>query len=285
VATPRSRLPVVDDKPRKKPGAGGWSAFTDAGAAPRGVTAARIVLVIAFAATVPTLLGLEHGNRMFWTMGIAALPLFWILGGFHLWRRICPLAVTSQLARLAGRPGTRKAGDWLARNYLLVQLGVLVACLSLRLVATNGSAVWLAGFLGAIAVAAAITGAIFAGKTWCNFICPIGVVEKLYTEPARGVAPGALTSQCAPCVACKKHCPDIDQEQGYWKELAEPARRTAYFAWPASSSGSTSTTRWSPGRGTTTSPGRGRTSATSPRGGSTRGSRSCPRSRASSRRR
>ena len=49
---------------------------------------------------------------------------------------------------------------------------------------------------------------------------------------ARGSASPEGTSQCAPCVACKKHCPDIDLEQGYWKEATEPQRRIAYFAWP-----------------------------------------------------
>jgi hypothetical protein len=229
-----AKLPVVDTpRPANKGSRGaGWAGFTDSGAAPGWVTAARIVLLLAFAATVPTLLGVRHGNRLFWTIGIAALPLFWTVFGFHLWRRICPLAVTSQLARFVGRPGTRKVGDWLARNYLVVQLGVMIACLSLRLVATNGSTVWLAGFLGVVTVAAVITGVIYAGKTWCNYLCPVGLVEKLYTEPARSAAPSTLTSQCAPCVACKKHCPDIDQEQGYWKELADPPRRLAYFAWP-----------------------------------------------------
>ena len=36
-------------------------------------------------------------------------------------------------------------------------------------------------------------------------------------------------------MACKKHCPDIDLEQGYWKEMPEAevrGRRLAYFAWP-----------------------------------------------------
>ena len=210
----------------------GWAAFTDAGTAPRWVTAARAVLLLAFAATVPTLLGVPHGNRIFWTIGIAALPLFWIVFGYHLWRRICPLAVMGQVGRLLGRPGTRKAGGWLAKNYFVLQLGLMIVALSLRLVATNGSAIALAGFLGAITLAAIVTSFVDAGKTWCNFICPIGLVEKLYTEPARAATPTDLTSQCTPCVACKKHCPDIDQEQGYWKELAEPARRVAYFAWP-----------------------------------------------------
>ncbi|MGE5186252.1 MAG: cyclic nucleotide-binding domain-containing protein [Acidobacteriota bacterium] len=213
--------------------AGGWAAFTDGGAAPRWVTAARVVMVIALAATIPAILGVEHGNRLVWTIAIAALPFFWMTAGYHVWRRICPLAVAGQLGRLLGRPGARKMGDWMGRHYLHVQLALMVACLSLRLVATNGSDVWLAGFLGAVVLAAIATSLVYGGKTWCNFVCPVGLVEKIHTEPARSAhGTGALTSQCAPCVACKKHCPDIDLEQGYWKEASEPSRRLAYFAWP-----------------------------------------------------
>lgn len=238
------KLPVVDDapkgkaagKPAGKAKAAGWAAFTDGGTAPGYLIAARVVMVLALAATIPTLLGVRHGNRILWTMAIASLPLFWVVAGFHVWRRICPLAVVGQLGRLLGRPGTRKAEGWLARNYLLLQLGILTACLSLRLVATNGSAVFLSGFLGAVVVAAATVSFVFGGKSWCNLFCPVGLVEKLYTEPAPRAAGGPEpTSQCAPCVACKKHCPDIDLEQGYWKEMPEAevrGRRLAYFAWP-----------------------------------------------------
>lgn len=234
------KLPVVDDgKPaaKKKPAsAAGWAAFTDGGTAPRALVIARVVLVLALAATIPTLLGVRHGNRLLWTVGIAALPLFWVVAGFHIWRRICPLAVVGQLGRLLGRPGTRKVEGWLTTHYLYLQLALMLFALSLRLVAMNGSAVWLAGFLGAVVAIAAITSFVFAGKTWCNLICPVGLVEKLYTEPAPRAAGGAEpTSQCAPCVACKKHCPDIDLEQGYWKEMPEAevrGRRLAYFAWP-----------------------------------------------------
>jgi hypothetical protein len=225
-------LPVIDGK-KGRTRAGGWHAFTDAGTAPRWVTAARIVMVIALAATIPTILGVSHGNRLTWTVCIAALPFFWMTFGYHLWRRICPLAVAGQVGRLVGRPGARKMGDWMGRNYLRVQLGVMVVALALRLVATNGSDVWLAGFLGAVVLLAIVTSFVYAGKTWCNFMCPVGMVEKIYTEPARrALPPWEMSSQCSPCVACKKHCPDIDLEQGYWKEASEAPRRIAYFAWP-----------------------------------------------------
>ncbi|MBK9029743.1 MAG: cyclic nucleotide-binding domain-containing protein [Myxococcales bacterium] len=235
------KLPVVGGAPAKPPrggtaSAGGWAAFTDNGAAPRVLIAARLIMVLALAATIPTILGVSHGRRILWTVAIAALPLFWVVGGYHVWRRICPLAVVGQLGRLLGRPGTRKVEGWLTRHYLHLQLGLMLVGMSLRLVATNGSTAWLAGFLIVVVVAAAVVSLVFAGKTWCNLICPVGLVEKLYTEPAPRAA-GAVepTSQCAPCVACKKHCPDIDLEQGYWKEMPETevrGRRLAYFAWP-----------------------------------------------------
>ncbi len=236
-AKPKKKLPIAD-APRGKAAkakAGGWTAFTDGGTAPKWVIAARVVMVLAFAATIPTILGVEHGNRLTWTVAIAALPFFWMAFGYHLWRRICPLAVMGQVGRLVGRPGTKKMSDWMGRNYLLVQLALMVVALSLRLMGTNGSALWLAAFLGVVTVAAIVTSFIYSGKTWCNFLCPVGLVEKIHTEPAGDGASrlsGDLTSQCAPCVACKKHCPDIDEEQGYWKEATDSARRIAYFAWP-----------------------------------------------------
>ena len=237
MSEPKKKLPVAkDDAPKGKAAkskAGGLAAFTDGGTAPAWATAARVVMLLAFAATIPTILGVAHGNRLLWTVAIAALPFFWMAFGYHVWRRICPLAVMGQVGRLLGRPGTRKMGDWLGRNYILVQLGLMVVALTLRLVATNGSDLWLAGFLGVVVVAAIVTSFVFAGKTWCNFLCPVGLVEKIYTEPAHAASHQSdMTSQCAPCVACKKHCPDIDLEQGYWKEATDRPRRLAYFAWP-----------------------------------------------------
>ena len=208
----------------------GWAAITEGGAVPGWVTAARLVLVLAFAAAVPVILGVDAGRRLFWAAAIAVLPVFWVVGGYHLWRRICPLAVFSQIGRVVGAPGSRRAGGWLTRNYMLLQLVLMVVALSLRLVATNGTQWALVGFVGGATVAAVIVGFVYTGKTWCNFVCPVGMVEKIYTEPSR-IAGGA-NSQCAPCTACKKNCPDIDLEQGYWKEATAAPRKIAYYSWP-----------------------------------------------------
>lgn len=218
------------DRKRRKTQAAGWTAFTEAGSVSGWLTAARVVLIVAFASTIPTILGVEHGRRILWTVIIALLPIFWVLFGYHIWRRICPLAVVAQLGRYLGAPGGRRMGPWLSSNYIYLQLGLLFVALSLRLVAINGNEVALAGFFVVVVVSAIAIGFVYTGKTFCNYVCPVGLVEKMYTEPSR--LAGKSNSQCAPCTACKKHCPDIDLEGGYWKEMDAEPRRLAYFVWP-----------------------------------------------------
>jgi hypothetical protein len=210
--------------------AAGLVVFTEGATVPRAITAARAAMVLGLAAAVPLVLLVDDGRRLFWAGAVAALPLLWLVGGYHLWRRICPLAVVGQLGRLVGRPGTRRIGGWFAEHALVVQLAIMVAALSARLIVANGSPAGLVALLAVVAGAAALTSLVFTGKTWCNFLCPIGVVERIYAEPI--VTRGPEASGCAPCTACKKACPDLDLEQGYWKDLGSRARWLAFAAWP-----------------------------------------------------
>src|SRR5580692_5130032 len=41
-------------------------------------------------------------NRIFWTMLIPLLPLFFLVAGHEAWRRICPLSFVSQIPRYLG---------------------------------------------------------------------------------------------------------------------------------------------------------------------------------------
>jgi ferredoxin len=169
--------------------------------------------------------------RIIWNVGVAALPLGIVLAGYHAWRRVCPLAFFATLGQRLNRPGKRKAGEWLGRHHLDVQLGLLAAALAFRLLAANEAPWALAALFAAVIAAALATGFLCTGKTWCNHLCPVGLVEKLYLEPTQ-LRPPAANSQCATCTACKKNCPDIDLEQAYWKEADLPARRRAYHLWP-----------------------------------------------------
>ena len=71
----------------------------------------RVVAMLVFLAAVPVILGLPVGRRLFWTVAIASVPLFFTVFGFYLWRRVCPLAVFGQLGRIVGAPGKRKAAN------------------------------------------------------------------------------------------------------------------------------------------------------------------------------
>jgi hypothetical protein len=161
---------------------------------------------------------------------VAALPLFIVLIGYHRWRRLCPLAFFAQVPVRLRRPGVKKASPWLEANYYYVTFTIFFVSLWIRLIATNGDGHAISAFFVLIALAALIFGAFYTGKTWCNYICPLSFIEKIYTEP-HGLRE-TQNSQCAKCTACKKLCPDINEENGYWKEIASHPKRFVYFAFP-----------------------------------------------------
>ena len=169
-------------------------------------------------------------GRVVWTMVVAALPLFIVLIGYHRWRRLCPLAFFAQIPVRLRRPGVKKVSPWIEANYYYVAFTIFFVSLWLRLIATNGDGHAIAAFFVLIAMAALIFGAFYTGKTWCNYICPLSFIEKIYTEP-HGLRE-TPNSQCAKCTACKKLCPDINEENGYWKEIASNPKKFVYFAFP-----------------------------------------------------
>jgi len=179
---------------------------------------------------IPGVLLLDAGPRVFWTVLVASLPLVWIGLGYHRWRRLCPLGWISMLPQRLGRGGTRKIGGQWAEQALRVQLLAMIGALALRLLATNGSGAAIAALIGGTSLGALGMGLVFRGRSWCHFVCPVGLVEKVYLEPIQ-LAEDA-SSQCSPCSACTRHCQDIQLEQGYWKRVLDPSRRTVYFAWP-----------------------------------------------------
>lgn len=187
-------------------------------------------LAVFIAVPIFTFLVQPLAGRVVWTIVVAALPLFIVLVGYHRWRRICPLAFFAQIPVALRRPGTRRASEWLEKRYYYLAFTIFFVSLWLRLIATNGDGHALTVFFILIALAALIVGAFFTGKTWCNHICPLSFIEKIYTEP-HGLRE-TQNSQCAKCTACKKFCPDINEENGYWKEIESHAKRFVYFAFP-----------------------------------------------------
>jgi hypothetical protein len=191
---------------------------------------AALAVFIAIPLFAHTVMMETLAGRIVWTVVVAALPLFIVLVGYHRWRRICPLAFFAQIPVRLKRPGILKASPWLEANYYFVSFGVFLFSLWMRLIATNGDGHAITAFFVMIAVAALIFGAFYTGKTWCNYICPLSFIEKIYTEP-HGLRE-TKNSQCTKCTACKKSCPDINEENGYWKEIDSGPKRFVYYAFP-----------------------------------------------------
>ena len=169
-------------------------------------------------------------GRVVWTVVVAALPLFIVLVGYHRWRKICPLAFFAQLPSFLRFPGRHRASARLERVYYYVAFGVFFLSLWLRLIATNGDGAAVALFFVALSLIAFAVGARYTGKTWCNYFCPLSFIEKIYTEP-HGLRE-TPNSQCPKCTACKKSCPDISEENGYWTEIGSRPKQFVYFAFP-----------------------------------------------------
>jgi hypothetical protein len=204
------------------------------------------------------------GARMFWTMILPCVPLFLMVFGHEAWRRICPLSFASripyylglqwlrktfnrQTGRVERRPVTIAQDSFLARWHFPLQFIFLSSGVTARLLFINSDRTVFAFFFIGIISAAIITGFLFGGKTWCNYLCPIAPMQRIYTMP-RGIletpahAPKQAISQSmcrAPgkdgdqsiCVSCIQACPDVDLERSYWEIFMRPGSRFAYYGY------------------------------------------------------
>ena len=185
------------------------------------------------------------GGRIVWTVGIALLPLFIVSVGFYTWRRICPLAFFGRMSEWLEWPDKRttpnanlkrkRVPKWLSSYYPVLTSSFLVLMLALRLLLINSDAVALALSFAGLCALAALCSFFFTGKTWCNFICPVGTIERIYTDTDRPAF--RQNSQCAKCTGCKTVpsgglCPDINQENDYWQEIRLRSRVWAFYSWP-----------------------------------------------------
>ncbi|MCX5952814.1 MAG: 4Fe-4S binding protein [Cyanobacteria bacterium] len=189
------------------------------------------------------------GNRIFWGTVVPSGLLVIAALSHELWRRICPLAFSSQLAQALGlqrsRPGKGnrpelvliKPDSWLGRHHVQLQWSLLIAGLCLRLLGGNSDPIWLAVWLLITLLAAVAVGWAYGGKSWCQYFCPMGPVQTLLTGvrgPLGSTAHVGATSKItqsmcrtitaegqerSACVACQSPCLDIDAERQFWQNL------------------------------------------------------------------
>lgn len=205
---------------------------------------------------------------LFWWAMIVPAGIFVLLVfGHEVWRRICPLSFLSQIPRALGIQRKRKVVDpitnevryqvvtigensWLGQNHFYVQFGLFILGLGIRILFVNGHRASLGYFLIFTIVCAILVGYLYAGKSWCNYFCPMSPVQTVYTGPRSLLGsqahlepkPSVTQSMCravdastgkehSACVSCKVPCIDIDSEKAYWIELKKPGRRLVQYGY------------------------------------------------------
>jgi Fe-S-cluster-containing hydrogenase component 2 len=167
---------------------------------------AQYIVLVAGIALVAALLFLPKvGLLIMWNVLIPIAPALIVVAP-GLWRNICPMATLSLLPRGLGfsrqKILARRTAALLGASGLLALL--LIVPLRHVVLNTNGPMTALMLLLSAgVAIA---TGLAFEWRSgWCNTLCPIHPVEKLYGQsPAIKVR----NRRCDTCKKCVTPCPD-----------------------------------------------------------------------------
>jgi hypothetical protein len=183
------------------------------------------MLVVAYAATAAAALVAPWAPRVFWTVLMPAVPLAVVALGLRRWRALCPIARIGGLGARAWSGRRAPAG----LSSFTLPLGLLILLLAFRLLAANGDGFALGALLLALLAGAAFVDARWGGRAWCNHLCPIGVVERIYTD---GLPGDGRATPCTPCSGCTRSCPDIDPGRAHVSSLASRDRALAAFAFP-----------------------------------------------------
>ncbi|MCK6546036.1 hypothetical protein L6R52_09215 [Myxococcota bacterium] len=165
----------------------------------------------------------------FWGLVIPLVPASLLIAP-HVWRSVCPLATLNMLGNgLVARkiPSRRLAAISGAVGILL-----LFAMVPARRFAFNTDGVVLAATILAVGLVAIGLGTIFEAKSgFCNALCPVLPVEKLYGQlPAVELG----RTRCDDCKSCSKAgCIDVAPT----KETVRLTRLPRRNAWLFSASG------------------------------------------------
>ena len=206
------------------------------------------------------------GASLFWGLIVPGGVFILLVFGHEFWRRICPLGFMSQLFRALGKQRQKKRVDkktgkthyelvkiksdsWLGKNHLKLQLAFLYIGVCGRILFYDSHRTFLGLFLLFSIGSAILIGYLYAGKTWCQYFCPMAPVQEFYGEP-RGLLnsvahEGQKTlitqsmcrrhnsdgSENSACVACSSPCIDIDAERSYWNSIKKPEYKLLYYSY------------------------------------------------------
>ena len=165
--------------------------------------------VLVFALTLVVIAGLflrpEPTLDILWFILIPVLPATFMLNA-GMWRGICPLATANTLA--SSRASRFITGSWVTRS-AFIGIALLFLLVPARRFLFNTDGPVLAIVILAVTTLSFVMGWLVKAKGgFCNSICPVLPVEKLY-----GQAPlfAVRNPRCVPCSHCTaKGCLDLD---------------------------------------------------------------------------
>ena len=154
-----------------------------------GVVAVGAIIILLFAAPEPTL-------AWTWNVVVPVLPATFLLTP-AIWRNACPLATLNEIPTHLGRRGRHPSRAMASGALAVIALFVLVPA---RRAVLNASGEALAGVLIALGLLALVLGSLFAARSgFCNGVCPVLPVERLYGQHPLIELRG---SRCASCTFC-----------------------------------------------------------------------------------
>ena len=165
--------------------------------------------LIAFIATLAVIAGLlvraELTLDILWFVLIPILPVTFLLNP-GMWRGVCPLATANMLSS-SGAYG-EVSGKWIHQSAAIGIVLLFVLVPARRFLFNTDGPILAVVVLAVTALAFAMGWFVKAKGGFCNSICPVLPVEKLY-----GQAPlfGVRNARCVPCNHCTaKGCHDLD---------------------------------------------------------------------------
>lgn len=165
--------------------------------------------LLVFVATLGVIAGLfvqpELTLDILWFILIPILPVTFLLNP-GMWRGVCPLAT----ANMIGSSGASRevSGAWLNRTATVGIVLLFVLVPARRFLFNTDGPILAIVVLAVTALAFGLGWFVKAKGGFCNSICPVLPVEKLY-----GQAPffGVRNARCVPCNHCTaKGCHDLD---------------------------------------------------------------------------
>ena len=194
----------------------------------RWVAAKWLVLLAYLLTIVAAFLVPDETARAFWFIVVPLLPASFLLNA-ELWRNVCPLATLNTLVtnRDGGRPLDKKT----AKIATVLGIGLLLLAIPARHVLLNESGAATGALLAAAGLMALVSGLRFQRKAgFCNSVCPILPIERLYGQRPLVVTENA---RCTPCHVCTRAaCYDLSPGRSALQTLGAGAAGRRWMLMP-----------------------------------------------------